>query len=592
MSKKKHKQNQSLVSDETKNKVVSDSQQNATQPDATNPQEHGRSMTEMLGVLAVIGVLSIGGVQGYRYAMNKYHSNEVINELNILNAQLAIFMSGIHDDESVMSLGEPYDNGEKIKTGGYAFTYGCGQDPDSNSPCDLDETGYYMTLDGVPEDVCKSASQMTANMMNLVEQRINGHTDNNGILCQDGDNQLVFLFDANEGQGFDNENDNNPDVTLPKEEEETTTTTTFETTTTTTDTYTKTKTGTYTKTKTHTWTDTDTNTYTETYTDTYTKTVTTTIKKCTSNSDCGVGEYCYLDSYTGCVTSSTGMSGVCRNANSDLKSKPQFLPVLSSTNSMTWWSAKNFCQALGKTPLSPSDIGCADSSTTCSSKQVLDLNETYGKSGWIGNNNEAYILRNGGSGESCVSSSYGYAFCKDNEEWYIKECSINSDCNSGEYCDIQNYGTGQAYCTKDSSNMKGWCRNAQADLRDKPTSAPFWMSNRIMKWWSANNFCQALGKTLVELSDFGCAHSFCASGCDLTWGYCHASADQSPSTTAKNDRTPIMQAMYDAYYLSGAINGGDTNTDYNSCKSYTINFDTGAVNNDGLRFGSSYAICK
>ncbi len=49
-------------------------------------------MTEMLGILAVIGVLSIGGVQGYRYAMNKYHSNEVINELNLLNAQLAVLM--------------------------------------------------------------------------------------------------------------------------------------------------------------------------------------------------------------------------------------------------------------------------------------------------------------------------------------------------------------------------------------------------------------------------------------------------------------------------------------------------------------------
>ena len=216
MSKKKRKQNQSVISDETKNKVVSDSQQNATQPDATNPQEHGRSMTEMLGVLAVLGVLSIGGVQGYRYAMNKYHSNEIINELNLLNAQLAVFMNGIHDDEAVMSLGEPYDNGETINAGGYAFAYGCGQDPDSMTPCDLDETGYYMTLDGVPEDVCKSASQMTANMMNLVEQRINGHTDNKGILCQDGDNQLVFLFDANEGQGFENgegEEGDNGDIT-------------------------------------------------------------------------------------------------------------------------------------------------------------------------------------------------------------------------------------------------------------------------------------------------------------------------------------------------------------------------------------------
>ncbi|MGN1062818.1 MAG: hypothetical protein ACI4QM_00635, partial [Alphaproteobacteria bacterium] len=35
-------------------------------------RESGRTMTEMLGVLAVIGVLSIGGVAGYSYAMDKY----------------------------------------------------------------------------------------------------------------------------------------------------------------------------------------------------------------------------------------------------------------------------------------------------------------------------------------------------------------------------------------------------------------------------------------------------------------------------------------------------------------------------------------
>ena len=33
-------------------------------------QETGRSMIEMLGVLAVIGVLSVGGVYGYTTAMN------------------------------------------------------------------------------------------------------------------------------------------------------------------------------------------------------------------------------------------------------------------------------------------------------------------------------------------------------------------------------------------------------------------------------------------------------------------------------------------------------------------------------------------
>jgi len=37
--------------------------------------ESGRSMIEMLGVLAIIGVLSIGGLAGYTMAMNRWRAN-------------------------------------------------------------------------------------------------------------------------------------------------------------------------------------------------------------------------------------------------------------------------------------------------------------------------------------------------------------------------------------------------------------------------------------------------------------------------------------------------------------------------------------
>ena len=40
--------------------------------------ESGRSMVEMLGVLAIIGVLSVGGIAGYTMAMNKYKANEIM----------------------------------------------------------------------------------------------------------------------------------------------------------------------------------------------------------------------------------------------------------------------------------------------------------------------------------------------------------------------------------------------------------------------------------------------------------------------------------------------------------------------------------
>ncbi len=43
--------------------------------------ESGRSMVEMLGVLAIIGVLSVGGIAGYTLAMNKYRQAEVSNAI-------------------------------------------------------------------------------------------------------------------------------------------------------------------------------------------------------------------------------------------------------------------------------------------------------------------------------------------------------------------------------------------------------------------------------------------------------------------------------------------------------------------------------
>ena len=42
--------------------------------------ESGRSMIEMLGVLAIIGVLSIGGLAAYNTAMDRHAANELLND--------------------------------------------------------------------------------------------------------------------------------------------------------------------------------------------------------------------------------------------------------------------------------------------------------------------------------------------------------------------------------------------------------------------------------------------------------------------------------------------------------------------------------
>lgn len=45
--------------------------------------ENGRSMIEMLGVLAIIGVLTVGGILGYTKAMAKYRSNKVTDQITL-----------------------------------------------------------------------------------------------------------------------------------------------------------------------------------------------------------------------------------------------------------------------------------------------------------------------------------------------------------------------------------------------------------------------------------------------------------------------------------------------------------------------------
>ena len=46
--------------------------------------ELGRSMIEMLGVLAIIGVLSVGGIAGYSKAMMKFKINKVVDNVSTI----------------------------------------------------------------------------------------------------------------------------------------------------------------------------------------------------------------------------------------------------------------------------------------------------------------------------------------------------------------------------------------------------------------------------------------------------------------------------------------------------------------------------
>ena len=70
--------------------------------------ENGRSMIEMLGVLAIIGVLSVGGIAGYSKAMAKFRVNKSIDQISHIVANTRILF-GSQNDYSGLGTGGSND---------------------------------------------------------------------------------------------------------------------------------------------------------------------------------------------------------------------------------------------------------------------------------------------------------------------------------------------------------------------------------------------------------------------------------------------------------------------------------------------------
>ena len=70
--------------------------------------ENGRSMIEMLGVLAIVGVLSVGGIAGYSKAMTKYKTNKLREEINLISTNI---MTAFVNEKTYASLGATNEEG-------------------------------------------------------------------------------------------------------------------------------------------------------------------------------------------------------------------------------------------------------------------------------------------------------------------------------------------------------------------------------------------------------------------------------------------------------------------------------------------------
>ena len=140
-----------------------------------NLSQSGRSMVEMLGVLAIIGVLSVGGIMGYSYGINKWRANETIKDINLRAIDLLTQLSQGKTPNLSTEWG---DTG----TVGYPITL--------NS--DYAPFEYFIKVENVPFEVCEMIAQT---MPQEVDIWINNATDDAENTCNKSqENSMDFFY--------------------------------------------------------------------------------------------------------------------------------------------------------------------------------------------------------------------------------------------------------------------------------------------------------------------------------------------------------------------------------------------------------------
>lgn len=127
--------------------------------------EQGRSMIEMLGVLAIVGVLSVGGIAGYSKAMNKFKANKIIDQITTISTNVKTIFSGQRTYEGLdLSIAgrvgilpsETFDASDSTLTSTdvrHAFGGNIALAP-SGLITGTDKMAYTLTVKSLPADAC------------------------------------------------------------------------------------------------------------------------------------------------------------------------------------------------------------------------------------------------------------------------------------------------------------------------------------------------------------------------------------------------------------------------------------------------------
>ena len=156
--------------------------------------ESGRSMIEMLGVLAIIGVLSVGGIAGYSKAMMKYRINKTIEQITLIAGNIRAFFAPQGNYEGLSSYSDTgkaiikkaklvpdemltLDSDGKIT----AITNAFGGEFDIdyvNKSAEDDNKAFIFWLRNIPEEACIELASQDWSISNADIISIMNHSEN------------------------------------------------------------------------------------------------------------------------------------------------------------------------------------------------------------------------------------------------------------------------------------------------------------------------------------------------------------------------------------------------------------------------------
>ena len=145
--------------------------------------QNGRSMVEMLGVLAIIGVLSVGGISGYSKAMAKFKLTKAQDQISMLlmNIRTAFATSpnynGLNNGNAVLYNIVPGDmvpggSGSNINHafGGAVNVHSC----NSSGSTSGGDQYFYIELNNLGREACVSLASSDWGTDGLVSMTVSG----------------------------------------------------------------------------------------------------------------------------------------------------------------------------------------------------------------------------------------------------------------------------------------------------------------------------------------------------------------------------------------------------------------------------------